>query len=255
MANLQDVMLQELRAGIKILQSQDNHILNEATDLFNGMRQELDTQSKRILDNSLQILAVKITTHTVQKGLSVLTNQIDEFNTAKAAITTLLKSIPSIRELQLHAQTMAEQMAQVAKVNTGLTTAMVGYKFSQSKPFDFRQTTVAEGPSGTLYIHSQRQVPFDQKSQSVSSHRDTETEYSWHARIRGGAGSNVAAGGADGRPTGGEDGGAGGGADSGASGKADGGGAGRAGGRGPPPPPDPPPSDHGGACGRCMFQW
>jgi len=65
MAHLQDAMLQELRSGIHILQLQDNKIVGEATDLFYGMRQELGAPSKQILDNTLQILAVKASTQSV----------------------------------------------------------------------------------------------------------------------------------------------------------------------------------------------
>jgi hypothetical protein len=46
MAHLQDAVLQELRSGIHILQSQDNQIVGEATDLFNGICQELKALSK-----------------------------------------------------------------------------------------------------------------------------------------------------------------------------------------------------------------
>jgi hypothetical protein len=88
------------------------------------------------------------------------------------------------------------------------------------------------------------------QSPSVSSPRDTRSEYSWHARLRGGAESNGAAGGADGGAARGADGGAAEGADNGAAGGADDGAAGGAGGGKPPPSPDPPPSDHGGAGGR-----
>lgn len=46
LAELQDAMLQEFSLGIHILQSQDNQIVSEATDLFSRMRQQLETQSK-----------------------------------------------------------------------------------------------------------------------------------------------------------------------------------------------------------------
>lgn len=78
MAELHDAMLQELRSGIQVLQSQDKQIWSEATDLFARMRQALNAQSKHISDNSLQLLAAKVTTQTVQKGVSVLTKQIDK---------------------------------------------------------------------------------------------------------------------------------------------------------------------------------
>jgi predicted nucleic acid-binding Zn-ribbon protein len=41
MMNFQHAVLEELRAGIHILQSQDKQIVGEATDLFAGIRTEL----------------------------------------------------------------------------------------------------------------------------------------------------------------------------------------------------------------------
>ena len=78
-------------------------------------------------------------------------------------------------------------------------------------------------------------------SSSVSSLRDTASEYSWQGRIRGGAGDGAA----------GDDAAGDGAAGNGAAGDGDNAGEGGAGGGGgPPPPPDPPPSDHGGPSGR-----
>jgi hypothetical protein len=80
---------------------------------------------------------------------------------------------------------MEEQMEQVAEVHMGLTPTMEGYKFSESSPYDFRTSSTVAGPSGTQYVHPQRLAAFNQQSPSVSSLKDTGTEYSWHARIRG----------------------------------------------------------------------
>jgi hypothetical protein len=161
------------------------------------MHQELEEQNKWISDNTLQILAVKVLTQTIENGISMLTNEIDKVNTSVVAITTSSKSVPSKWELLLHAHTMEEQMVQVPEMNTGLTTAMEGYKLSESSPYNLRRTSVTAGPLGTQYVHPQGQAAFDHQSVSISSLRDTEIECSWHARIRGGAGSNGAAGGAD----------------------------------------------------------
>jgi len=51
-ARFQDAMLQELRAGVQVLQTQDNQIVQEATELFGRMRSELEDQSKRITGNT-----------------------------------------------------------------------------------------------------------------------------------------------------------------------------------------------------------
>jgi len=53
MMQLQQVVLQELRSGVQILQSQDNQIVSEATELLAGFRKELEAQCKRIMDNTL----------------------------------------------------------------------------------------------------------------------------------------------------------------------------------------------------------
>jgi hypothetical protein len=151
--------------------------VSEATNLFSGMRQELQIWSKRISDNSQRVLGVKTTIQTGQKGISVLTKRINEVNKTMAAITTLLKHIPTKGELSLHEQILEEQMALVGEVNTGLTTTMEGYKFPESLPYDFGRTLVAAGPSRTQYVLLAREANL-QQSPSVSSLRDTASESS-----------------------------------------------------------------------------
>ena len=178
---------------------------------------------------------------------------MDEVVKTTAAITTSLKQIPTKLESQRHAHAMEEHKVQMTEVNTGLTTAMEECKFSHSSPLNFGRTSMAAGPSGTQYVHPQRQPNFD-KSPTESSLRDTGSEYSWHAQLRGGAGSNAgaeeAAGGADGGAAGGADGEAAGGAAGGAGEGAAGGVNNGAGGGDPPPPPDPPSGDDGNGARR-----
>jgi len=235
MARFQEAMLQELRSGIHVLQSQDNQIVQEATNLFSGMRNELEAQSKRITNNTLQLLAVKSSTQATQKGMSLLTKRVDELAKVTAAITTSLKQIPTKLELRQHASAMEEHKVQMTEVNTGLTTAMEECKFSQSTPYNFRRPSIAPGPSGV------RQRPTYEKFPPESSLRDTGSEYSWHAQLRGGVRSN--AGGAEDGAAGGAEGGATGAAARVAEGGAAGGegyeAAGGAGGGDPPLPPDP----------------
>jgi hypothetical protein len=67
MMQFQQAMLEELQSGIHVLQEQDNQIAEEATDLFAGIRMELEAQSKKITDNGLQIFAQKVSIEAVQK--------------------------------------------------------------------------------------------------------------------------------------------------------------------------------------------
>ena len=230
MMNFQQAVLGELRSSIHVLQDQDNQIVTEATDLFSGFRKELETLNKKVLDLSLQIFANKVATQAVQKTAGILSLRVDEVTTVLATVTDKIKDIPSRQELRQFQASMDESRNQLAEANTGLTTALDQYKFSESTPLGIPQSFA--GPSGTQpFIHPQRAAAF--YSPSVSSLRDTASEYSERRGLRGGAGS--AAG----------DGAAG-------DGAAGDGNAGRdaAGGGGPPPPPDPPPSDHGGPSGR-----
>lgn len=93
--NLKEVIIQEIWSGIEILQSQDNHLVEEATELVAGIRRELEDHSKQICNNLLQILGVKSLNQSIQNGISVLTRRIDGVNTTFAAITETLQTIPS----------------------------------------------------------------------------------------------------------------------------------------------------------------
>jgi hypothetical protein len=229
------------------------------------MGRDEEAMRKRISDNSLQILVpIKSSNQGIQKSLAGVTKRIDEVNQTMAAITTMLKNIPTKRELRQHQDLMDEQLIQVEDINTRLTTAMEVYKVSELASFHSKPQA---GLSGTqTYIHSHTFAAMGQLSILVYSLRDTESEISWRGLMRGEACSDGAAGRAGG-VAGGADGaarGAGGaarGADEGARGAGGAaGGADRAGGgaaRDPAPPPDPAPSDHGEPRGRRMSrqQW
>jgi len=220
MMNFQQAVLGELRSSIHILQDQDNQIVTEATDLFTGFRKEQEAQSKKVLDIGLQNFANKVAIQAIQKTVEILSLRIDEANKVLATVTDRIKDIPSKQELRQFQVTMDNSRNQLAEANTGLTTVLEQYKFSESTPLGVSQSLA--GPSGTQpFIHPQRAAAF--YSPTISSLRDTASEYSWQGGLRGGAGSAAGDGAAE------DD---------------------AAGGGGPPPPPDPPPSDHGGPSGR-----
>jgi len=159
MMQFQLAILEEIRSGIHVLQDQDNQIVGEATDLFVGIRQELEAQNKKIIDNGLQVFAVKTSVQAVQKTMEILSNRIDEVNKVLATIMESMKGIPSKRELRQHQVVTDENLAQVEEINTELTTAMRQCKFSESTPFEFRQSVA--GTSRTQqYMHPHRLATF-----------------------------------------------------------------------------------------------
>jgi len=170
--NFQQAMLEELRSGIHIVQDQDNQIIAEATDLFTGIQAELEAQSKRITDDGLKIFVQKVSIQAIQKTMGILSKRIDEITMVTAAITESLKNVPTKRELRQHKLSMEESLNTMAEVNTGLTTAMDQYKFSDSTPIG-GQRAVAR-PLGTHpYMNPERAAAF--QFPSVSSLRDTES--------------------------------------------------------------------------------
>lgn len=95
----QQAMLQGIRSGIDILQKEDNQIVDQATDLFAGLRQEQEALSTRISHNSLRILAVRTSNQAIQRSLAMVTLRINELKKPMVAIATSLKDVPSKREL------------------------------------------------------------------------------------------------------------------------------------------------------------
>jgi len=220
--NLHQAILHEVRLGIGILQYSDNQIVKDALSMISGINAELQASSKTITENTIQILAVKGKMNSTQMGMKYLASKVDSVNKILSSITKSLAEIPSKKELNNHPSSTADQVAQIQEVNTGLTTAMEGYKFSESSRFDFRGNTVPlgqAGPSG--FLHPQRQGNVN-RNESEYSLTDTHSASTWLGTIRGGDGSDHNS----------QDGAA-----SGAAGGATG--------ANGDPPPDPPPSDCG----------
>ena len=135
---MQQAILKELRFGIRILQSQDSQIVDEASQLFRGMRTEMDAMSKRITANSIQLLANQNKNKKIQEDIQGLKTGVESVNKVLSKISNSLNDIPSRQELRNHATLMEEQTMKILEVNTGLTTAMDGFKVSESSRFNFR---------------------------------------------------------------------------------------------------------------------
>ena len=150
MMNFQQAVLEEVRASVHILQGQDNQIVEEATDMFDGLRKEMQAQSKKVTDMGLANFAQKVSVQALQKSVATLSKKIDDVSTVVAAITESLNQVPTKPELRQHQAAMEEAMNSIAEINTGLTTPMDQYKFSDSTPRLERR--VFAGPSGTQSV-------------------------------------------------------------------------------------------------------
>jgi len=122
---------------VNILQGQDAQIVQEANDIFITHRKEIEAMRKCIRNNASPILAVKGTNIGIQASLKDMNTKVQKINKVLESIKTSLKQVPSRRELRDHATAMDEQIVQMQEVNAGLTTAMEGYKFSESAQYNF----------------------------------------------------------------------------------------------------------------------
>jgi aconitase B len=98
--------------------------VGEAMDLFAGIRQELEAQNKKIIDNCLQMFVTQTSVQAVQKTLGVVSQRRDEVNEVLAIIMESIKTIPSKRELRQQQVLMDEKLAHAKEIHTGLNTAM-----------------------------------------------------------------------------------------------------------------------------------
>jgi len=176
------------QVGIHILEAQDDSIVQEASKLFPGARTVMAAISKRIKDNSCQILTIEGMNKKIQDGsIKDFSKKINNVKTILPSITKSRKEVPSKRELRKHQVAMDEQVAQIQEVNIGLTTAMANYKISQSSQYNFRRpmSQVGQaGPSG--HVHLDKRGYFDPSS--LTSLRDLDSTSTGLGRIQGGAG-------------------------------------------------------------------
>jgi hypothetical protein len=128
---LQEAVLQEIRSAVNILQAQDNQIVEEANTIFETHKKELEAISKRVTNCDGEILTIKGTNIGIQRSLKDMNSRIHIVNEVLESIKSALKEVPSRRELREHATVMDEQLVQMQEVNTGLTTAREGIKFSE----------------------------------------------------------------------------------------------------------------------------
>jgi predicted nucleic acid-binding Zn-ribbon protein len=168
---MQEAVLQEIRSRVNILQAQDDQIVEEANSIFEDHKNELEAIPKRVTNCDSQILNTKGTKIGIQRSLKDMNSKIIKVTETLESIRNSLKEVPSKRELREHAAATEDQLAQSRELNTDLTTAMEGYKFSESTPYDFRGPGLQAGPSTT--VHPERQHYFGSDASSLS---DTESQ-------------------------------------------------------------------------------
>jgi len=152
---LQQVVLEEIRSGINILQKQDSTIVEEASEVFQGIHRQPANAAKKNIDNTVQLIAIKAMISKLKDDFRLWRTTQQSLENKVELIEKRIKDLPTKDDLRAHAKAMEVAMARVQEVNTGLTTAMGHYKFSEST--SHRPRSVAAGLCG---IHPSRSDMF-----------------------------------------------------------------------------------------------
>jgi len=179
--HLQQAIIEEMRAGITILQSQDNVIVQEARSIFQGIHKQVADMIKQQPTQGSTLLNHKKAIVTLQEETKNISRQHKEIFTVIEGIQEFLKEVPTWMDLLKHMKAMDETLQKIREVNTGLTTHMESYEVSEST--SHRTRSVHAGPSN---IHPSRYQQVRSEGSFISSD-DTEIEASYqYGNIRGG---------------------------------------------------------------------
>jgi hypothetical protein len=182
-------MLEELRMGINILQTQDGTIVSEVSTIFQEIHQEIHEATKARLSHATTLINHKKAIVKIQDELRAWKNSQQSVENRVELMDKHMSELPTKRDLESHTRAMDETLQKIQEVSTGLTTHMDTYKLSESTPH--KPASVQAGPSHT---HPDRRYMFRGPSERYyESSADTrEDSEQFYQSLRGGEGSDSA---------------------------------------------------------------
>jgi len=184
---IQQTILDEIRGGINILNGQDNDIVREAKEAFDGITLQIQDMVKQQTSHASTLMNHKRSIIKIIDDFKVWKNSQQSLENKVDRIETYIKTSPTQKDLDSHAKAMDETLQKIQEVSTGLTMHMETYKISEST--SHRPRSEQAGPSGTqASTHFTRFIDNeDYESSSVDTREDAENYY---RTLRGGEGSN-----------------------------------------------------------------
>jgi len=183
---IQQAVINEMRHGITLQQSQDNIIIKEAADIFSGIHRQIGDPLKKQTDNGSTLLNHRRSIMRRQEKTKSMKISIESMLRRIGGLERFTKEMPTKTDLSNHVKAMDETLAKIQEVSTGLTIHMEEYKLSESTTHRPRSTTAA-GPS---YTHPDRrqyleQYQYSEDDESISTRQEARVMYD----LRGGNGS------------------------------------------------------------------
>jgi hypothetical protein len=184
---IQQTILDEIRGGINILNGQDNDIVREAKEAFDGITLQIQDMVKQQTSHASTLMNHKRSLVKILDDFKAWKNSQQSLENKVESMDRYIKTLATKKDIDGHAKAMDETLRKIQEVSTGLTTHMETYKLSEST--SHRPRSEQAGPSGTqVSTEFTRFVDDDEyDSSSVDTREDAERYY---RSLRGGAGSN-----------------------------------------------------------------
>lgn len=141
--------MEQMRAGITILQTQDNVIVQEASSIFQGIHRQIADMLKKQTENGSTLHNHTKVIVKIQEENKDLLGRQNNMEEVIEGIQNFLETLTTKADLLKHTRTMDKTLGKIQEVSTGLTTHMETYTISEIMSHIRR--LVQAGPS---HVHS-----------------------------------------------------------------------------------------------------
>jgi len=185
---IQQTILDEIRGGINILNGQDNDIVREAKEAFDGITLQIQDMVKQQTSHASTLMNHKRSLVKVLDDFKAWKNSQQSLENKVDLMDKYIKTLATKKDLDSHAKSMDETLQKIQEISTGLTMHMETYKLSESA--SHRPRSEQAGPSGTQATTEFTRFVDDEEydSSSVDTREDAERYY---RSLRGGNGSDA----------------------------------------------------------------
>jgi len=183
---IQLTILDEIRGGINILKGEDNDIVREAKEAFDGITIQILDMVKQQTSHASTLMNHKRTLVKIKDNFKAWTNSQQPIENKVEQIDKYCRRLPIRQDLDDHSKAMDEALQKIKEISTGLTTHMENYKLSEST--SHRPRSAQQGPSGLQSGLTRFVDDGEYESTSVDTREDADQYYRFQ---RGGEGSDI----------------------------------------------------------------
>jgi hypothetical protein len=184
---IQQTILDEIGGAINILNGQDNDIVREAKEAFDGITLQIQDMVKQQTSHASTLMNHKRSIVKIIDDFKAWKNSQQSLENKVDHMEQYIKTLSTKKDLDSHAKAMDETLNKIQEVSTGLTMHMETVKLSESA--SHRPRSVQAGSSSiqattefTSFVDEE-----EYESSSVDTREDAERYY---RSLRGGEGSD-----------------------------------------------------------------